>query len=89
MHSVLYRYVRDENRHPVGVVCATLHDGEILLGWSEVNEKMGDKFDRKLGKKIALGRALNGTVSTPSKEGTYIEMDDLENRARKYFKCPV
>lgn len=53
---MLTRYVKDENNQKIGVVIA-LERGKI--GWSRC--RMGDKFDKTLGIKIAIGRAKQGS----------------------------
>lgn len=49
---MLTRYVKNEDNQKIGVVVA-IERGQI--GWSRC--RMGDKFDKALGIKIAIGRA--------------------------------
>jgi len=51
---MLIKYVRDKNRNLVGVVVAI---GRDQIGWSKCNFKKGDRFNKDLGKQIAIARA--------------------------------
>ena len=56
MQDKLVNYIRDINHKPYGVVVGTKDsNGDLCVGWSLQNPK--DKWDRKLGIKIALARA--------------------------------
>lgn len=52
------QYVRDKNRNPIGVlVCVN-----GFMGWSKVNLKKGDRYNKSLGLEIAHGRAATGRM---------------------------
>ena len=53
----LIRYIRDENRNPIGVTVGSVKDGEIIIGQSSCHPK--DTFNKKRGIEIAIARALN------------------------------
>lgn len=59
MNNTLVQYIRDANRAPNGVVVATIRptDNKVAIGFSVVKPKSGDKFNKELGKKIAINRA--------------------------------
>lgn len=68
--SIKFRYIRDEGNHPVGVVCVNTNTGGI--GWSfcsrgtnskGVKVRKADRFDRAIGRNIALGRMNYGTIA--------------------------
>jgi hypothetical protein len=60
MNHTLIQYLRNSDRTPYGVVVATIRpsDNKIGIGFSAVKPKSGDKFDKELGLKIAIGRAV-------------------------------
>ena len=45
-----------ENGLPRGVLVASMVEGEVRIGWSYVNKKAGDSFNKERGMKIAIGR---------------------------------
>ena len=53
---MLTRYTRDENHQKIGMVVAI---GRGKIGWSRC--QFPDKFNKDLGFKIALGRAIRGS----------------------------
>ena len=63
---MLIRYVRNDNHQKIGVVVAI---GNGKIGWSSCYQgddwdeqaPEADKFDRVLGLRIALGRAIKGS----------------------------
>lgn len=61
MNPIRIRYVRLENRTPVGVV-VLLPGGHI--GWSQCNPK--DQFSKARGKDIAIARAITGSAARPA-----------------------
>jgi len=67
-----------------GVVVAVDRD---KIGWSQANEKAGDKFIKERGIAIARTRALNGT---PAKSKIPYDIQKtlvyMTHRALRYFK---
>ena len=56
----VYKYLRDKNRNPYGVVCAVIMPcGKVVFGLSLCNIDKGDRFEKKKGITIAYGRACN------------------------------
>jgi len=53
------QYIRDNNNKPFGVLVAVKDEGSatVRVGYSLVAH--GDRFDKKLGRRIAEGRAMN------------------------------
>ncbi len=83
--KLFVQYVRDENRNRIGVVVG-LPNGD-KIGWSKIRfNKDGsalDHFDRELGIKIAVGRALNGTRRLVPPEVQYV-VDIMTDRLYRY-----
>lgn len=63
---MLVKYVRDEDRNPVGCIVSL---DKNLLGWSLCSPQ--DKFSKKIAKKIAIGRALKSTKIGVVKNSDY------------------
>lgn len=81
---MIYEYVRDRNGHPLGVVCAL---GKKDIGWSLCNRRMGDKFNKELGLKIAQGRAITSYVKDKKVPQTITPiLEKMKERAKRYFK---
>lgn len=77
---VLVKYVRDKHRNPRGVIVAV---GNGMVGFSLANRK--DKFDKELGKSIALNRAFQGfNVDIP--RSIFEEFHHMMDRSERYFK---
>lgn len=89
MNNVLIEYVRDEQNNPIGVVVAT--DRE-KVGFSKRNPK--DRWNRDLGKKIAIGRAytkpllLQNLQELPEKDQPLFrdKIQKVYDRAQRYYK---
>lgn len=89
MNKILIEYVRDEQNNPIGVVVATDRDH---LGFSKKNPK--DHWNKNLGKKIAIGRALSKELSIkdvlklPEKDIPYFQdkLQKIYDRAQRYYK---
>lgn len=54
MNNIRYMYIRDEKRNPIGVIVTRKVENYVEVNYSFCSPK--DKFDKKIGKKIALGR---------------------------------
>jgi hypothetical protein len=81
---MIFGYVKNENGKRIGVVAATSPDN---IGWSMCHIPK-DKFDKKLGLQIAVGRANVGTAAImPRKPELETAMASLKYRIPKYFKC--
>lgn len=95
-NNTLKTFIRDANNNPVGVaVVVKSEQGEFGFGYSLVNTNSADRFNPKIGTKIAVGRAnhalsLNWNESKPdleSRQKPILEAyDSLEQRAVRYFK---
>lgn len=86
-NKYLHTYVLNKKKQRVGVVVATMgNNGDAAyLGWSRCNARAGDTFDRELGLKIALGRALEVSVE-PVPNSLAAQYAIMKERAKKYFK---
>ncbi len=83
---MLVKYVRDDGRF-IGCVVAIKHDGKIALGFSQCNPK--DKFNKRIARDIAIGRAKNSGLTVPSEKYRDLfdeELNFMADRAKKYFK---
>ena len=84
-HKFLVKYLRDDNKVPLGCVVATKDDDRgIITGWSYCHRL--DSFSRERARTVAIGRALKGKSghSMPPVLGPMVE--DIRVRAEKYFK---
>lgn len=45
-----------EKGFPRGILVAGMVDGNVRIGWSYTNKKLGDKFNKMRGMNIAVGR---------------------------------
>jgi hypothetical protein len=93
MTKTIYKFNRDENGNPIGMVLAQkMEDGTFGVGWSKVCVKKGDKFDKDKAIMIATNRAKNGfnIGKIPYKpEGDSSILEDylrMFSRASRYFK---
>jgi len=68
--NVKFRYIRDDGGHPIGVVCVNTETKG--LGWSFASRgtnskgeqvRRADRFDRTIGRSIAIGRMNYGTTA--------------------------
>lgn len=81
---MLIEYIRAEDRQPIGCIVAI---DKNSIGISLLNPK--DEFDRKLAKKIAIGRAELGILPfIPSRKEELVEnaLRRMADRAGRYFK---
>lgn len=86
---MLTQYIRDENKVPFGVIVAfRASTGEIRYGVSLKNPK--DKWNKELGRKIAIGRANDGVMfpDVPRKKEYIVNHNlvTMMERANRYFK---
>ena len=67
----------------VGVIVARNDNGLIRIGWSQCNEKSGDKFDMETALNLARARMI-----APTKTPIHLksQLEAMKNRAKKYFK---
>jgi len=60
----------------------TIRDGNLIFyGISECNLKIGDKYDKALGKKIAIGRAIE--AKRLFEDNTPVTFDDGGDKANR------
>ena len=87
-NGIIHEYIYDKRRQLKGVWVAapTLSEpNEVGIGWALCNNKLGDKFDKRRGISIALGRASKlSTAFLPSslQEG----YNFFFNRCKRYYK---
>jgi hypothetical protein len=87
-NNYIHEYIYDKRRQLKGVwaaVPAKTNSDEVSIGFSLCNTKLGDRFDRKRGLDIAIGRSyLQSSVPIPQSlnEG----YNFFRNRCTRYFK---
>jgi hypothetical protein len=88
METKLIKYIRNEKGEPRGVVMAIRQGNEVFYGYSLCNPK--DRWNRKMGLKIAEARAIAGSYELPKIKKSLKIIEDafyhLSNRAMNYFK---
>lgn len=92
MQNYLIHYVRDEKKYPFGCIVATLvnENGVDVINVDYSLQHPGDVFDKKLGIKIALGRAERGLDRRRGMRNVNPEVKEdflfMCDRAGRYFK---
>ena len=79
----LVSYVRNRKRQKIGLILARNDHGVVRLGWSQVNRKLGDKFDLATGLAWARSRMI-APVAIPKNIDN--GMARMRIRSTKYFK---
>lgn len=86
--NIIKQFIRDRKNNPRGIVVAVREENGVYYGYSLCNPI--DRFDKKLGIKIAVARALSKDYFLPICPNTQNEIENLfknlEKRALKYFK---
>jgi len=87
-NTIIKQFIRDRKNNPRGVTVAIKKDNEVFYGYSLCNPL--DRFDKQLGVRIAVARALSKSFNLPMSPNTQEEIADhfraLEKRAIRYFK---
>ena len=89
MQKVILEYVGargGSKGQRVGVMVATVVDGDIRIGWAKANLKAGDRFDKQKGIDIALDRANGRVVAPELPECMRTQMRGFQIRALRYFQ---
>ena len=86
MKNILVSYIRDNKGIPHGVIVALKREnGTVGINYSFCRKT--DRFNKDIGIKIAMGRALNNNknfVLCPHE--IYKKMNFIFDRAEKYFR---
>lgn len=90
MQTVIKQYIRNtQTDQPRGIALAIRVGNEVYYGYSLLNTTM-DRFNKDLGTKIAIKRALSPQYQLPKvqeREAMVLAaFNELEQRALKYFK---
>lgn len=90
MQTIIKTYIRDEKtKQPRGIAVAIKNGDTVDYGFSLCNTRL-DKWDKKLGTKIAIGRATAPQYQlpgVPEREKAVLDaFERLEKRAIKYFR---
>jgi hypothetical protein len=87
----LVTYKRNKNGDPVGVLVAKKNqgDGSFTIGYSQCRK--GDKFNKKMGLNIALGRCDNFDVKYFNSMPHSLRkiLPDFIKRCERYYKQGV
>ena len=85
--NVLIEFVRDRKKVPFGVLAAVKREnGDIHINYSMCNTKK-DKFDRELGKQMAIGRAMrNDDEGQLLPRSLFRCHDKFKQRVARYYK---
>ena len=82
----LFQHVRDRNHVPYATVAGTVNEnGEVLLGWAKCNRDL-DRFSKKLGRKIAAGRAEKVALFRPQNTAIVRALENMRERVLRYFR---
>lgn len=89
-HSIFQKLwiLNQETRpEPIGYLVAAVKKGEnkVRVGYSLVKRNSEDKFNKKIGRQIALGRALSDRNKKFHSDINYA-MLNFHKRMTKYFK---
>ena len=88
MEHTLIRYIRNKKGQPRGVVVALRDNNEVCYGYSICNPI--DPWNKHMGLKIAVARALAREYELPQAENTTKQIMEgyvnLSKRAVNYFK---
>ena len=75
-----------EKGKPNGIIIAALVDGRIRVGWSCVNKKAGDKFNKERAMNIAKGRLTSPSPIDKVPHRVFKAMDNgFADRCERYF----
>jgi hypothetical protein len=81
--QVVGKFLRLNDRTPIGLVAAIKDGNSVLVGWSFTRK--GDKFNRKVAWSVAIGRAKVGTLASVPRALQPI-VDEIRDRASRYFR---
>lgn len=86
--NYIYSYIRDKKRNKRGIVVALEHQGEIRIGYSLLHKV--DQWDRDLGLKIALSRAIAGKTAINKTARKRVEfIIDSASRRKAFEGLPI
>ena len=93
--SELVEYVKNGHGNRIGIVIARiLSNGKIGIGWSKVNVKADDRFNKNIGWSIAYSRCgdpndvpYHATPCIPTRVKKV--RDRMVERSQKYFKQAI
>ena len=91
--NIIHEYVykdKESSREAIGVLAAVpTKDGKVVgIGWSMCNKAANDKFDKKRGLSIAIGRASK-LSNAPIPHSLYRNYNKFVDRCGKYYKDKV
>jgi hypothetical protein len=86
----LKQFIRAKNGQPIGLIVAIKDGDSFRIGWSLTAVKKGDKFNKHLGERIAISRAMSSTPTTfpDAVYRTYYPKGkrSFTDRCKAYFK---
>lgn len=60
---LLKQFIRAKDGQPIGILLAFKEGNDYKIGWSLTAVKRGDKFNKALGERIALSRAMSSNLT--------------------------
>lgn len=84
METMLKQYVKRGNKKE-GVLVSYSFDGYVGIGWSKAHSQL-DPFDKEMGERIALGRALVMPSVENVPHSFKKDFEKFVNRCRRYYK---
>lgn len=84
MQTEIFEYIKNRKYGKIGIIVARNVDGQVRVGWSKCNFKMGDEFIVGAGLAIALERT--STPPNPAPACIHKQIRKVGVRAMRYFK---
>lgn len=86
--KTLMTFVRSRNNQPRGVIVAGFDEvsGCVRMGWSYTNLKAGDRFNKKLGVKIAADRIYSEPRNKKIPHEVMRRAGYFAENCRRFFK---
>lgn len=85
MKNEIFEYIKNRKYGKIGIIVARNVDGQIRVGWSKCNFKLGDEFVIGDGMAIALDRTDVKNLS-PAPACIHRQIRKVGARAIRYFK---
>ena len=86
MQERIFEYIKNKKGQRIGMLVGMVCNSQIVFGFSQVNLKSGDKFDRNIGMTMAVNRALGVQDSPTYTTEVYPMLAPFANRCVKYFQ---
>ena len=88
MKRQLIKYIRKNDKTPIGTLISFVEQDKIYIGWSLLNKK--DEWHRYKGMKIAINRGYfygdNETLTYPLAQSIKNDFIKMAQRSERFFK---